>query len=138
MFELIQPETRHKPSGYTHGVMVPAASSLLYISGQLASDRNGIIQSSDLAQQFLTCLDNILLILESADAHAGPLSIAKLTVFITDFEAYRTNKQAIAIGWNSRFGQYYPSISIVEVSELIDPAAKVEIEAIAVVKEKSQ
>jgi enamine deaminase RidA (YjgF/YER057c/UK114 family) len=134
MFELIQPNTRHEPSGYTHGIVIPPASSLMYISGQLASDRSGKILSDDLAHQFLTCLDNVLLILKSADASAGPKAIAKLTVFITDFNAYRSTKQSIAVGWNARFGKYYPSISIVEVNELIDPDAKVEIEAVAVVR----
>ncbi len=137
MLKLIQPTSRHIPSGYTHGVLVPTNSNLLYISEQLASDQSGVIQRDSLVQQFLTCLDNVLLILQAADETAGPQAIVKLTIFITSFEDYRASKQEIAIVWNSRFGQYYPSISIIEVSELIDQTAKVEIEAVAVVSENT-
>lgn len=128
-FELLHPASRHVPSGYTHGVIVAPGQRTLLVSGQLASNRQGLIESSDLATQFAKCLDNVIAVVEEAKGSAA--SIAKLTIYITDFPTYRRNKQAIAIAWHARFGDYYPAIAIVDVKELIDPAALVEIEAIA-------
>ncbi len=129
MIELFQPDTRHDPSGYTHGVSVPCDSKFLFVSGQLPSDTTGKIISNHFSTQFIKCLDNVLAVVKAAGGEA--LSIVKLTIFITSFDNYHHQKDAISIGWKKRFGDYYPSISIIEVNQLIDPKGQVEIEALA-------
>jgi enamine deaminase RidA (YjgF/YER057c/UK114 family) len=129
MFTLLQPTIRHVPSGYTHGVIVASGYRTLFVSGQLASNRQGVIESKDFVTQFAKCLDNVIAVVEEAKGNAG--SIAKLTIYITDFATYRRNKQALAIAWHARFGDYYPAIAIVDVKELIDPNALVEVDAVA-------
>jgi enamine deaminase RidA (YjgF/YER057c/UK114 family) len=129
MLALLHPPGRHIPKGYTHGVIVASGYRTLFVSGQLASNRQGLIESEDFATQFAKCLDNVITVVE--DAKGSVSSIAKLTIYITDFPTYRRNKQALAIAWHARFGDYYPAIAIVEVKELIDPDALVEIEAVA-------
>ncbi len=91
----------------------------------------GVLESDDLCTQFATCLDNVLAVAKAAGGSAK--SIAKMTIFITDFPRYREQKTAIAVAWHARFGDSFPSISIVDVKALIDPKGKVEIEAIAFV-----
>jgi enamine deaminase RidA (YjgF/YER057c/UK114 family) len=129
MFTLLHPTSRHIPSGYTHGVIVPPGCRTLFVSGQLASNRQGTIEIKDFVAQFAQCLDNVIAVVE--DAQGDATSIAKLTIYITDFAAYRRNRQALAIAWHARFGGYYPAIAIIDVKELIDPDALVEIEAVA-------
>ncbi len=131
MFELLRPSSRHVPSGYAHGVLVPSGLRALFISGQLASNRLGVIEAVDLVSQFAKCLDNVIAIV--GEAKGTTTSIAKMTIYITDFNTYRQHRQELAIAWRVRFNNFYPAITIVEVEHLIDPSALVEIDAIAFV-----
>jgi enamine deaminase RidA (YjgF/YER057c/UK114 family) len=128
-FELLQPSSRHVPRGYTHGVVVPAGSRPVYVAGQLGSDERGVVVAGGLLEQFARALDNVIAVVADAGGRAG--DIASMRIFIADFADYNRNKKAIAVLWAARFGEYYPATAIVEVSGLINPAAKVEIEAVA-------
>ncbi|WP_188152145.1 RidA family protein [Teredinibacter waterburyi] len=138
MTQLIQPTSRHQPSGYTHGILLEPDSRLLFISGQLASNSSGAIEHKGLVEQFLLCIDNVMHVVNDVDPNASTKNIIKMTIFITDFDCYRKYKALIAVGWNARFGDYYPTISIVEVGQLIDKDAKVEIEAIATIGDQNK
>jgi enamine deaminase RidA (YjgF/YER057c/UK114 family) len=56
-----------------------------------------------------------------------------MTVFVTDLGAYREGRKAIGVIWRAEMGRHYPAMSLVEVTRLVDPIAKVEIEATAVI-----
>lgn len=129
MFEKINPPTRHNPSGYTHGVIVPQDKRMMFISGQLSGNIDGVLESDDLVTQFAACLDNVLKVVEAAGGTAK--NVAKMNVFITDFPTYHAKKTEIAVAWNVRFGEAYPAMTIIDVKEIFDPRGKVEIEAIA-------
>ena len=60
-------------------------------------------------------------------------SIGRMTVFVTDLDAYRQSRKAIGEIWRARMGRHYPAMALVEVSRLVDPRGKVEIEATAVI-----
>jgi len=132
-FVLLQPRSRHTPKGYTHGVVVPRGGRMVFVAGQLASNQDGVITSRDFVAQFATCLDNVIAIVK--EANGRPESIAQLTIYITDFDAYRHHKQALAVAWHARFADFYPAIEIVSVKELIDRDAMVEIGGIACLPE---
>lgn len=130
MFELVNPPTRHNPSGYTHGVIVPPGKRMMFIAGQLSGNLVGYLESDDFVVQFAACVDNVLAVVKAAGGSAR--NIAKMTIFISDFPTYRAKKTALAVAWNARFADgYYPAISIIEVGEIFDPRGKVEIEAVA-------
>lgn len=131
MFEKINPPSRHNPSGYTHGVIVPHGKRMMFISGQLSGNVHGVLESDDLVTQFGACLDNVLKVVEAAGGCSQ--NIAKMNVFITDFPQYHSRKIEIAVAWNARFGEGFPAMTIIEVNEIFDPKGKVEIEAIAFV-----
>lgn len=131
MFDKVNPPTRHNPSGYTHGVIVPNGKRMMFISGQLSGNIEGVLESDDLVTQFGQCLDNVLKVVEAAGGTAD--SIAKLKVFITDFPTYHAKKTEIAVLWSARFGAEYPAMTIIDVKELFDSRGKVEMEAIAYV-----
>jgi enamine deaminase RidA (YjgF/YER057c/UK114 family) len=131
MFEKINPPTRHNPSGYTHGVIIPAGKRMMFISGQLSGNIHGVLESEDLVTQFGACLDNVLAVVSAAGGSA--INIAKMNVFITDFPLYHAKKTEIAVAWHARFGEAFPAMTIIEVNEIFDPKGQVEIEAIAFV-----
>ncbi|HEY2365113.1 MAG TPA: RidA family protein [Polyangiaceae bacterium] len=118
-----------KPRGYADGLIVPSGR-LLFISGQIAWDKDARIVSPDFATQFLAALDNVINVVRAAGG--GTQHIVKLLAFVTDLDAYRGATKSIGEGWRTRMGKYYPAMSLVKVAGLLEPGALVEIEGQAV------
>ncbi|HZU82274.1 MAG TPA: RidA family protein [Polyangiaceae bacterium] len=129
MNKLIQPSHFPKPRGYSNGVLC-GPGRILYIAGQVAFDKEARIVSADFATQFLAALDNVVDVVRAAGG--GTEHIVKLLAFVTDLDKYRAAQKAIGEGWRARMGDYWPAMSLVKVSGLIEPAALVEIEGTAV------
>ncbi len=129
MKKLINPAHFPKPRGYTNGV-VCYPGRMLYVAGQVAFDKEARIVSPDFATQFLAALDNVIDVVRTAGG--GSEHIVKLLAFVTDLEKYRDAQKAIGEGWRARMGTYYPAMSLVKVSGLIEPGALVEIEGTAI------
>jgi enamine deaminase RidA (YjgF/YER057c/UK114 family) len=111
-----------------------ATGRALFISGQIAWDKDARIVSPDFATQFLTALDNLIAVVR--EAGGGTENIVKLLAFVTDLEAYRHAQRAIGEGWRERMGKHYPAMSLVKVAGLLEPGALVEIEGVAMLPER--
>jgi enamine deaminase RidA (YjgF/YER057c/UK114 family) len=129
MKKLINPAHFPKPRGYTNGVACQPGR-ILYIAGQVAFDKEARIVSPDFATQFLAALDNVIDVVRTAGG--GSEHIVKLLAFVTDLDKYRDAQRTIGEGWRARMGNYWPAMSLVKVSGLIEPNALVEIEGTAV------
>lgn len=104
------------------------AGPLLWISGQVALDRDGkLVGEGDLRAQAEQVLKNIKAILN--DAGADMEDIVKVTVYVTDIRAFND----IADIRERYFPKDGPSSVICEVSALAWPEFMIEIEAVAVV-----
>jgi enamine deaminase RidA (YjgF/YER057c/UK114 family) len=130
MPQIIRPSHFPKPRGYSDGLLAPAGGRLLYVSGQIAWDKDARIVSTDFATQFLQALDNVIAVVR--EAGGGTEHIVRLLAFVTDLDEYRAATRAIGEGWRARMGKYYPAMSLVKVAGLLEPGAKVEIEGSAV------
>ena len=126
--QIVSPPNMPKPRGYADGLIVPSGR-ILFISGQIAWDKDARIVSPDFATQFLAALDNVINVVRAAGG--GTQHIVKLLAFVTDLDAYRGAQQAIGEGWRARLGKYYPAMSLVKVAGLLEPGALVEIEGVA-------
>ena len=115
--------------GFTHGFVAPAGARLLFVAGQVASDAAGAVEAVGLAEQFARALDNVLAVVREADGDPG--DVARMTVYVTDMEAYRAATGELTEVWRARMGRHYPAMALVEVRSLVDPNALVEIEATA-------
>ena len=127
MTEVVTPTHFPKPRGFANGII--ASGRTLFISGQIAWDKEARIVTSDFATQFLTALDNVIAVVR--EAGGGTEHIAKLLAFVTDLDAYRDAQRAIGEGWRARMGKRYPAMSLVKVAGLLEPGALVEIEGVA-------
>jgi len=58
--------------------------------------------------------------------------IARMTVYVTSMELYRDARGALRGVWRRHMGSHYPAMALVAVTALVDPNARVEIEATAV------
>ena len=129
MPHVIKPSHFPKPRGYSDGLLVPNGRQL-FISGQIAWDKDARIVSSDFATQFLQSLDNVIAVVR--EAGGGTEHIVRLLAFVTDLDEYRSATRAIGEGWRARLGKHYPAMSLVKVAGLLEPGAKVEIEGTAI------
>lgn len=120
-----------RPKGYSNGVC--ASGRLVVTAGVVGWDEKERFTSDTLPGQFAQVLSNILLIL--AEGGAGPEHIVRMTVYVTDIEAYRASLPEIGSAWKAVIGAHYPAMALVEVRRLVEPKALVEIEATAVVPE---
>jgi enamine deaminase RidA (YjgF/YER057c/UK114 family) len=127
--DVINPPDLGKPRGWTNGIVAPAGSRLLFVAGQTATaaDRPA---DGDCATQFDAALAKALKVVEAAGGR--PEHVTRMTVYVTDLDAYRDARRAIGEMWRSRMGTHYPAMTLVEVSRLLDEDALVEIEATAV------
>jgi enamine deaminase RidA (YjgF/YER057c/UK114 family) len=124
--EWTNPPTVHTPqANYSH---VARIGSTLYISGQLAFDRDGqVVGLGDARAQARQVWANLLAILSYYGA--TPRHLARTTTFITHW-AYRP---LVAAARDEIFSQPpYPANTLVVVQGLAEPHFLVEIEAIAV------
>ncbi|HUG88000.1 MAG TPA: RidA family protein, partial [Actinomycetota bacterium] len=56
----------------------------------------------------------------------------------TNVRAYREASSEIGEAYRRHFGRHYPAMALVEVSGLFEPAALVEVTAVAVVPETEE
>jgi enamine deaminase RidA (YjgF/YER057c/UK114 family) len=59
--------------------------------------------------------------------------VTRLTWYVTDREAYLADATGIGQAYRDVMGKHFPAMAVVVVSALLEPSAKVEIEATAVV-----
>ncbi len=125
----IDPPALGAPRGYSNGIVVPAGSRLLFVAGQIGWDGTQQIVSADFTAQFAQALDNLLAVV--AAAGGAPRHVARLTIFVIDKDEYLAAAREIGAAYRARFGKHFPAMSLVEVARLLEPGAKVEIEATA-------
>lgn len=127
---IINPEALGQPRGYSNGILFEGGS-VLFIAGQIGWDRDSRIVSDDFADQFAQALGNVLAVVR--DAGGQPENIGRLLIFVTDKGEYNAQLRAIGSAYRQLMGKHFPAMSLVEVRSLLEPLAKVEIEAIAVI-----
>lgn len=132
-WRIVNPAALGEPRGFNHGLLAPGGARLLFVAGQTARDADGTIRAAGFAEQFERALSNLLLVVREAGGR--PEQVGRLTVFVTDLEAYRASLRPLGEVWRRLMGRHYPAISLVEVSGLVDDGALVEIEATAVLAE---
>ncbi len=129
--QILNPPSLARPSGYAHGVST-TGGRLLFLAGQPGLDASGkIVAPGDLVAQFAQALYNLQVVVE---ADGGTLAdVVKLTIYIKDKQDYIANLDELGQTWRSFFGRYYMAMTLVEVSDLFDDSALVEIDGMAVI-----
>ncbi len=127
--QILQPSGWPRPSGYANGMA--AEGRQIFISGQIGWNTKQQFASDDLAVQVRQALANIVEVL--ACANAKPEHLVRLTWYVTSREEYYASIVAIGTAYREVIGRHFPAMSVVVVAGLLEPRAKVEIEATAVV-----
>lgn len=117
-----------RPSGYSNGMT--AKGRIVVTGGVVGWDVMGRF-AAGFVPQARQALSNILAIL--AEGGAGPEHIVRLTWYVVDMDEYRGALPALGQAYRKIMGAHYPAMALVEVGRLVEPEARVEIEATAVV-----
>jgi len=128
-FTFINPESLGAPQGYSNGLMTEGGR-LLFIAGQIAWNEQQQIVSADIVGQFDRALANVIAVV--TEAGGKPEQIARLVIYVTDKKEYLGSLKEVGAAWREHIGKHFPAITLVQVAALVEDAAKVEIEATAV------
>lgn len=126
---VINPESLGAPHGFSHGVLAPAGSRILFVAGQVGWDREQRLAAGGFVPQFERALENIRAVVEGAGGRRE--EICRLTIYVTDRKLYENDLRAVGEAYRRVVGRHYPAMALVEVAGLLEPGALVEIEATA-------
>jgi enamine deaminase RidA (YjgF/YER057c/UK114 family) len=127
--QILQPPGWTAPKGYSNGVA--GSGRVVFVGGQIGWNAAQRFESADFVAQARQALANIVAVL--AEAGARPEHIARMTWYVVDKREYLAAGKALGEAYREMIGRHYPAMTAVEVVSLMEDAARVEIEATAIV-----
>jgi enamine deaminase RidA (YjgF/YER057c/UK114 family) len=130
-YTAILPEGWTRPRGFSHAVVAHGARSVR-IAGQIgrAPTQAHIPAGTDAGTQWRVALENLVTVLKAAGGE--PAHLVALRAYVTDIAEFNEAGPAIGAAWGKTLGRHFPAMTLVQVTALIDPNAKVEIEGEAI------
>ena len=130
-YTTVLPEGWARPRGFSHGVVAQGVRSLR-VAGQIgrAPDQKTIPAGTGAGTQWKLALENLVAVVRAAGGQ--PEHVVALRAYVTDIAEFNASGAAIGAAWSSTLGKHFPAMTLVQVSALIDPEAKVEIEGEAI------
>ena len=133
-YEIVNPEALGRPRGWNNGMLAPEGGRVLFVAGQIGVGGDGGGAAPGLAAQLGAALAKVVRVVEEAGGRVA--DVGRLTIYVTDMEAYRGSLAEIGAAYGSVFGKHFPAMALVAVTELVDPSAVVEVEATAVIPQE--
>lgn len=128
--EPIEPAGWPRPKGYSDGMLATNASRMLFVAGQIAWDeQHRLVGAGDVAAQFAQALRNVVAVVRAAGG--WPDHIVRMTVYVKDKRQYLARTAEIGAAWRAILGKHFPAMALVQVADLLEEGALVEIEATA-------
>jgi enamine deaminase RidA (YjgF/YER057c/UK114 family) len=128
----LNPDTLLKPRGYTHVVTITGPAKMIFVSGQVAIDKEGkLVGPGDLKTQIRQASANLKAALEAAGATPG--DIVKTNTYIVNYKQSDYSAMREARGELFPDGEP-PASTLVGVTSLAVEGLMVEMEAVAAVK----
>jgi enamine deaminase RidA (YjgF/YER057c/UK114 family) len=124
---ILQPAGWPRPKGFANGIL--ARGEMVFVGGMIGADSQGRLAEGFIAQT-RQALENIAAVL--AEANASPEHIVRLTWYVRDMDEYVADLPALGAAYREVMGRHFPAMAVVEVTRLLEPLARLEIEATAV------
>ena len=128
--KVINPTELGAPRGYSNGILA-TGGSVLFVAGQIGWTSDQKMISDNFAEQFEQALKNIQTVVSAAGGTVA--NIARFTIYVTSKQQYQEQVKSVGEAYRRIMGKHYPAMTLVEVKSLLDPDAKVEIEATAII-----
>ena len=130
---VLQPPSWARPRGYANGIA--ARGTVISVAGQIGWNAQCKFETDDLVGQVRQALANVLAVL--AEANAGPEHVVRMTWYLLSRDEYVARAAEIGTVYRelmtSNSTVHYAAMTAIQVSALIEPHAKVEIEVTAIV-----
>jgi enamine deaminase RidA (YjgF/YER057c/UK114 family) len=130
MMQILQPPAWARPRGFSNGIAVRGGRTV-YIAGQVGTTGQGEWREKSFAGQFRQTLNNILEVL--AEAGGRPEHLVRLTWYVLDKQEYLGAIKEVGAAYRELIGRHYPVMAVLQVGALVEDAARLEIEATAVI-----
>jgi enamine deaminase RidA (YjgF/YER057c/UK114 family) len=128
--QVLQPPGWAPPRGYANGVA--ARGTQVFVAGQIGWNAQAQFDSDDFIDQVRQALANVRAVLEAAGAR--PEHLVRMTWYVLDRAEYTARARELGAAYREVLGRHYDiAMTAVQVAALIEPRARVEIEATAVV-----
>jgi len=127
--EVLQPEGWPRPKGYANGIA--AEGRLVFVGGQVGWKPEGRFEAHDFVGQVRQALLNTIEVLRCAGA--GPEHVVRMTWYVKDKQEYLAAGRELGAVYREIMGRHYPAMALVQVTDLVEDDARVEIETTAVV-----
>ena len=126
--QILNPEDVPRPlkPTFSQGVKFTDAKTLVFVSGQVAMDKDGnVVGKADAYAQAMKLLENMKLVLKEAGATFD--NVVNLKVYLKDMRDFEAIHKARA----HYFLKEPPSSTLVQISQLVHPDMLVEMDAVA-------
>lgn len=133
--EIINPPGWKRPRGYSNAIVLPPGRAL-FVAGIVGWNASEQFTSDSFGAQFRQALINVKACVEAAGSRVD--CIGRMTVYVTDKREYVAALAEIGAAWREIMGTHYPAMALLEVKALLEPRAKVEIEATGVVPDEGE
>ena len=127
--QILNPPHWKEPKGYANGIV--AQGKQIFVGGQIGWNKDQVFESTDFVGQCEQALTNIVEVL--AQANAKPEHLVRLTWYVVDKTVYLQQQKALGQVYRKVIGRHFPAMTMVQVADLIEDQALVEIEATAVI-----
>jgi enamine deaminase RidA (YjgF/YER057c/UK114 family) len=131
MNTILQPEGWLAPRGYSNGIA--ATGKQVFIGGQIGWNAQCQFETDDLVEQVKIALQNCVEVIRCANG--GPEHFVRMTWYLKDKKEYVARLREIGAVYREVIGKNFPAMSAVQVADLVEDRAKVEIEVTAVIPE---
>ncbi len=129
MWRVLQPEGWLEPKGYANGI--EARGRQIYVAGMIGWNGQAQFESDDFVAQCKQALQNIVDPL--ACAQAGREHSGRRAWDDKNKKEYLARARELGQAYQQVIGRHYPVMALVQVGDLVEDRALVEIEATAVV-----
>ena len=124
----ILPPGWRRPKGYSNGMA--ARGEVLAIAGMIGWDAEERLVSAEFLPQFRQALDNVRAVVDAAGGSAE--DIVSLTIYVTDKRMSAGALAEVGAIYRAVLGRHFPAMALVQVADLLEPGALVEIQGLAV------
>ena len=129
MFKVLQPEGWAPAKGYSNGIA--AKGTQIYVAGMIGWNGQSVFETDDFIGQCKQALQNIVDTLKCANAK--PEHMVRMTWYVKDKKEYLARGRELGKVYQEILGKNYPVMTLVQVADLLEDRAKVEIEVTAVI-----
>ena len=128
----LQPKGWPRAKGYANGIL--ARGEMVFVGGMVGADSTGRF-ADGFIPQMKQALANIVAVL--AEAGASAQHIVRLTWYVRDMQEYLADLASLGDAYRRVMGRHFPAMAVVEINRLVEPLARLEIEATAVLPPSS-